>query len=236
MPPNMVNIGEVVVNAIIFNPKQSEVFRTMDLEGILHAVPRLFDLLEQRGIDYMVVGGIAMLVYVEGRNTQDIDLIMAAGALDRLPEFHVEERNPEFARARFGDLRVDLLLTTNPLFEKVRSKYTVTQPFAERAVPCATPEGLLLLKLFALPALYRQQQFDRVELYEHDVAMLLRQFHPNLSPLWDELVPHVLASDLEELHRIVAEIQDRIAKSGERFGNCVSCATLRGSPHDRCML
>ena len=35
-------------------------------------------------------------------------------------------------------------------------------------------EGLLLLKLFALPSLYRQGKIDRVELYEHDVAMLMR--------------------------------------------------------------
>lgn len=44
---------------------------------------RLFALLDRRGIAYVFVGGIAMLQYVGGRNTEDIDLIVAPSAVRR---------------------------------------------------------------------------------------------------------------------------------------------------------
>jgi len=34
-----------------------------------------------------------------------------------------------------------------------------------------TLEGLLVLKLYALPALYRQMDMDKVALYENDITM-----------------------------------------------------------------
>ena len=77
MSTNLVHIGEVLVNGVVFDPKNSEALRSMDLENLLQAAPRLFDLLEKRGVDYVLVGGIAMLVYVAGRNTQDVDLIVS---------------------------------------------------------------------------------------------------------------------------------------------------------------
>jgi len=42
-----------------------------------------------------------MLQYLEGRNTEDIDLIMPCSALERLPELQVETRDGDFARSRF---------------------------------------------------------------------------------------------------------------------------------------
>jgi hypothetical protein len=47
--------------------------------------------------------------------------------------------------------RIDILLTKNPLFAKVAEKYTTTKQFMDRTIRCATGEGLILLKLFALP-------------------------------------------------------------------------------------
>ena len=70
-----VNIGEVIVHGIVFDPKNSEALRSMDLSNLLESIPQLFDLLDERDINYVLVGGIAMLAYVKGRNTQDIDLI-----------------------------------------------------------------------------------------------------------------------------------------------------------------
>ena len=58
------------------------------------AVDRLFDLLEQRKVDYLLVGGIALLQYVDGRNTEDIDLIVAVSALERLPEVQPRPTRP----------------------------------------------------------------------------------------------------------------------------------------------
>lgn len=59
-----------------------------------------------------LVGGIALLQYVEGRNTDDIDLIMTLSSLERIPELVVESCDADFARGNFGDLSVDVLLTS----------------------------------------------------------------------------------------------------------------------------
>lgn len=217
MTANQVDIREVIAHGLVFDPKNSEALRTMDLHDLLLSVPRLFELLEQRDVDYTLVGGIAMLVYVQGRNTQDIDLILSADGLSRLPEIKVLDRKGHFARGTLGGLQVDLLLTDNLLFEKVRRQHTVRQRFAEREIPCASVEGLLLLKLFALPSLYRQAQFDRVELYERDLGMLLRQYRPDLEPLFEELAKHLSESDLGEVRSIVQEIQERIERAKRRF-------------------
>lgn len=88
----------------------------------------------------------------------------------------------------------------------------------EREIVCATVEGLLLLKLFALPPLYRQGKFSRVEDYEHDIAVLLREHRPDVEAIDAELAGHLSASDLAEVRAIVAGIEKRIADSRGRFG------------------
>lgn len=185
----------------------------MHTDSLLQAVERLFTLLHERQVAYLLVGGIAMLQYVQGRNTEDIDLIMAVSDLQKLPEITITEQDENFARGTFGDLQIDFLLTSNPLFGRVQRRYATIQPFRERDIPCATVEGLLLLKLYALPSLYRQGNFARVGLYENDIATLMHGYQPDLAPLFEELACHLSASDVTSLHDIVAEIQQRI----ERF-------------------
>ncbi len=218
MAENLVHIGEVIVNGVLFDPKNTEAWSSLDVEGLYRAAPRLFDLLEERGVEYVLVGGIAMLAYVEGRNTQDIDLIVAAADLAKLPEIRIEEQNIEFARGWLGELRVDFLFTRSTLFKAVKKHFVTKKSFVERDIPCATVEGLLLLKLYALPSLYRQGRFDKVRTYEKDVADLIELYQPNVSPLYDELRKHMLPSDVDEIRRIVAEILDRIARQRQRFG------------------
>src|SRR5689334_4834299 len=46
----------------------------------------LFQTLNQRAIPYVLVGGVALLRYVEGRNTEDIDLVLSLDFLAKLPE------------------------------------------------------------------------------------------------------------------------------------------------------
>ena len=170
---------------------------------------RLFDLLEARKAGFVVVGGLAVLQYVSGRNTRDIDLILAVADLARLPEVVVEAQQPDFARATFEGVQVDLLLTTNRLFEAVRRDYATVRTFGGRSLPCATPEGLILLKLFALPSLYRQGDVARVALYENDLRMLLDAFALDTDQILAVLAPHVLASDIEQLRQILTDVASR---------------------------
>jgi hypothetical protein len=211
-----VHIGKVVRNALVFN------FRnpgggTMSDSTLLDAVDRLFALLEERRIDYLLVGGIALLQYVDGRNTEDIDLIMALSSLDRLPEIRKVGQEQDFARGDFEGLRIDLLLTSNPLFETVRRRYATRQRFVEREIPCATPEGLVLLKLYALPSLYRQGDLTRVALYETDILTLMYRYKVDIEPLFQELEPHLGPADLASLRKITDEIRQRIERFGGQF-------------------
>ena len=210
-----VHIGEVIRNAVLFNPGNHRE-RLMNSDLLIETVARFFALLGERQIEYVLVGGIAMLQYVEGRNTEDVDLIMALSALEQLPELKVESRNADFARGKFGDLKVDVLLTSNPLFDEVRRRYTIIQRFVEQEIPCATVEGLILMKLYALPSLYRQGNFTRVGLYENDVATLLHAHHPPLEPLLDVLTSYLNESDMTQVKQIVGEIEQRISRFEQR--------------------
>lgn len=217
MIDSQINIGEVIVNGIIFDPKNSERLATMDFNSLLQSIPRLFNLLEERQVEYVLVGGIAMLAYIEGRNTQDIDLIVARKDLEKLPEIVFDDDNLEFARGRYGDLPVDFLFTRNKLFHKVSTSFTSKKKFIDRQVPCASIDAIVMLKLFALPSLYRQGRFEKVDLYQNDVLRLLREFNPKMGPLFKELSKHVLPSDMDEIQKIVTKIEQEIADSQQRF-------------------
>lgn len=211
-PPPLVHIGQVVRNAVVFNPRQAH-GAVLNADSLLATVDRLFALLRERQIEHVLVGGVAMLAYVDGRNTEDIDLIVAVSALERLPEIQIVEQDQFFARGRFNALQIDLLLTRHPLFDHVRRNHVTPQRFAEQEIPCATVAGLLLLKLYALPSLYRQGNFARVGLYENDIATLIQAYRPPLAPILSELARHLDPTDFTASQEILTDIQHRI----ERF-------------------
>jgi hypothetical protein len=140
---------------------------------------------------------------------------MTLSSLERIPELTVQSRDEDFARGNFDDLRVDVLLTSNPLFEEVRQRYTSLQRFVEQDIRCATVEGLILLKLYALPSLYRQGDFTRVGLYENDIATLIHDYEPPLDGLFAQLAAHLSDGDLTQVKGIVAEVQQRIRRFSE---------------------
>src|SRR5208282_6599312 len=121
--------------------------------------------------------------------------------------------NDFFARGKFKSIQVDLLLTKNPLFKIVTEKFATKHSFEELSVPTATVEGMILLKLFALPSLYRQFDWERIHVYESDIKTLLALHKPATEPLFALLEPHILPTDLTELKKIVSEEQQRIAKA-----------------------
>src|SRR5436305_12312171 len=99
---SLARVGQILRNAILFGPDAWD-------GGALHDVAdrhqrkqllpsddevlQLFSLLRDRKVPYLLVGGIAMLRYVAGRNTEDIDLLMSAPSLKEVPDIVVEEKN-----------------------------------------------------------------------------------------------------------------------------------------------
>jgi hypothetical protein len=207
-------IGNVIRNAVVFNVK-NWLGGMMNSDSLLQSVQDFFAVLEERKIDYVLVGGIAILHYVEGRNTQDLDLLMAISSVEKLPELKISSQDRYFVRASYNELQIDILLTQNPLFKTVHSQYSKVEKFLDRNIPLATVEGLLLLKLYALPSLYRQGNFARVGIYENDIATLLHYYQPDVSSLLNELSKYVNENDFAEIKGVVSDIQNRI----KRFKN-----------------
>jgi hypothetical protein len=195
-------IGHILQNARDFDPKR---VMTDDVRG---ATDRLFDELERARVDYLLVGGVALLSYVEGRNTQDVDLLISPDAAHALP-WNATIADRDFGRATFDGVQVDLLLTTNPLFAEVHRTERTKRRFGSRDVACATRSGLLLLKLYALPSLYRQGNLARAALYETDIAMLHQGEVIDDDALLVRLKPHVATHDLSELRHILDEQRSR---------------------------
>ncbi|HWE97770.1 MAG TPA: hypothetical protein VG269_27690 [Tepidisphaeraceae bacterium] len=190
-----------------------EAHMATDIEDRLKSqLIELFRILHERSVPYVLVGGIAMLTYIEGRNTKDVDLVVSVESLKAIPEIVIYDQNRDFARGKFGALLVDFLFTNNPLFKLVQDQYSSTQRFLETDIQCATVEGLILLKLFALPSLYREGRGQRIGLYENDVYMLCELARPSMEPLLVNLQRFVDPSALQELRNIVGDIQRRIER------------------------
>jgi hypothetical protein len=196
-------IDEIVHNGIVFN-----LFRKTPMQDIKATVRALFSELHDARVDYVLVGGVAMLSYVAVRNTQDVDLIINPKHLQKL-DWQATAQDRDFGRASYRGLQVDLLLTSNPLFAHVRRKERTAVLFDDLSVPCATREGMLLLKLYALPSLYRQGDLLRARLYETDIFGLLQEATVDEEKLLQILSKHLAAHDIDELRRILQEQRER---------------------------
>lgn len=207
----MITISEIVKNGIIFDIKNWGNDQT-GIDNLSENIDRLFALLKQRDINYLLVGDLALLSYVDGRNTQDIDLIISPKDLTSLPELTIVDQHQNLVKATFDNLQVDILLTQNSLFKHIAKNCTISRQFGDLTVRCVTVEGLLVLKLYALPSLYRQNKFDRASIYENDILLLLLKYPTELDPIWKLLKKHLLPIDITEIQEITADIQKRIQR------------------------
>lgn len=79
-------------------------------------------------------------------------------------------------------------------------------------IHCVTVEGLIILKLYALPSLYRQGNFDRVSIYENDILLLMLNYPVKIYPILKILNKHLIKSDQEEIKEILKDIDSRIKR------------------------
>lgn len=203
-------LAAVLCHAQVFNPRKwHTAVSQSDFNQLLRTVDRLFEELDSSGVPYLLVGGIAMLTYVEGRNTEDIDLIMRRPDVSNLEQMVITEENRDFVRADYQGLQIDLLLTQNALFEQVQQNYKTEIQWGNRCIPCATPQGLVILKFYALPSLYRQGKFDRAALYETDILQLAYNYNVALESAIVVVDPHLIPSDRSEIREIARDIEQR---------------------------
>ena len=153
-----------------------------------------------------------MLQYVDGRNTRAMDLIFPPDALQKLPEIAISSQDADFARGDFDGVQIDVLKTSNAIFKFVRRNETGRITVAGRATQCATPQGLLILKLYALPSLYRQGELARAAVYEADMAYLLGTSDVDPESALEVLATEMLATDVRQLRATLRDIPARGAK------------------------
>jgi hypothetical protein len=206
-------LAHIVECAALFDFGKEDIVK----DDLARAIVALFDQLAAQKIDYLLVGGLALLRYINGRNTEDVDLIVAASDLERLDGLIIEDQERDSVRARFRGLRVDFLLTRNPVFDYVRQHHVDRFTFRGRTIPCSTVEGLVLLKLYALPFLYRQCLFDKVAIYETDMMMLLQAHGVAMDSIFEVLQTHLSSGDVETLRGIHREIVEKIETRRRRF-------------------
>lgn len=178
-----------------------------------------FTLLAKRAIPHVLVGGVALLRYIEGRNTRDIDLLVSMQSFKKIPELTIVHEDRPVIRATFRKIPVDIHLTEDPPFKLVARHHVTAHRFQELSIPCATVEGLVLLKLYALPSLYRQSNTQRIALCETDILMLLDRYNVSMEPLFLELAPFIEEGAMVELRKIVDEIRVRIARTKQSTKN-----------------
>ena len=204
-------ISEIVKNGILFDLKNWQKGMS-NTDQFVQFIENVFDTLTDRNIDYLLVGGVALLSYVEGRNTQDIHLILAKSDLKALPEITIIEENNDFIRGEFRNLTIDILLTQNKLFNKIIQEFATIRQFGTKNIRCVSVEGLVILKFYALPSLYRQGKFEQVSIYENDILLLLLNYSVDLKEVLQILSNYLLPSDLEELNEIATDIESRIKR------------------------
>lgn len=199
-----VAIDAIVDLGRVFDPKNMTVS-----SDIRSAVRALFEELSHKQLDYLLVGGVAVLSLVEARNTQDVDLLLDPADIARM-DWNARVLDRDFGKGSYRGIDVDLLLTTNPLFSEVFRTERTRITFGDLEVPAATREGLLLLKLYALPSLYRQGKLARAALYETDILLLRQGADVDDERLVARLEPHLAKHDIAELAKILCEQRQRV--------------------------
>ena len=117
-----------------------------------------------------------------------------------------------FAYGKFQELRVNILFAEHPLFERIAREFAAPMDYQMGQLSTATIDGLILLKLFALPSLYRQFDYDRVAIYEADVTQLLARSQREDAFFLQILAPHLLDSDRQELAGVLTGIRGRLRR------------------------
>jgi len=211
-------IAAVLHDAYFFDPKNwSSRMSYPNLPQIVDTIKRLFNQLNEQNSSYLLVGGVAMLNYVNGRNTKDVDLIINDEVLVTLSGINVLSKNQNFVRASYDGIQLDLLLAQNQLFRQVQQKYKTEIYWDDLKISCATPMGLVILKFYALPSFYLQRQFDRASLYESDILQLLCHHSVDLESAIREVEPHLTLYDCAEIRKIAQEIQKRMMRMASCF-------------------
>lgn len=174
-------------------------------------------LLESKDIEYALVGGAALLTMDDWkRPTDDFGFIVAKVDIDQIEELEKKSSDRNFGRYSYQGTRIDALYRGNPIFDYVIQNCVDSTLVEGKEINRATPEGIILLKLYALPSLYQQGQQRRAVTYENDIlGLLLQSVEVNFEKVLKVLSKELLPSQVSELRSIIDDCQQRASR--QRF-------------------
>ncbi len=177
-----------------------------------HQLTAFIELLEAKNIAYALVGGAALMTIDDcARPTDDFDFIIAKNDIEQVEELEKESSDPNFGRYLYQGTRIDALYRNNPIFEYVMTHCLDSVAIGDKEIVRASPEGIILLKLYALPSLYQQGQQRRAMTYENDISGLLMQCSGvNFDKMFKVLARELLPSQVDELKNILEDCQRRV--------------------------
>ena len=206
-------IKDVIYAANAFNIRNWS--GEMNFDNLPGSVERFLKLLSENEIEIVIVGGIALLSYMQDRNTQDLDLIVSKTDFRKISPFlKTIEADENFANCEtFDGLKVDFLFAENAIFNYVKKVFSQKRSYQEGSFYVATVEGLVLMKLYAWADLYQNGSIfnDKFLLtkalrYRNDIEVLLLNYEINLTPLKRILEKNLEASKFALLENLIKQL------------------------------
>lgn len=201
-------ICQSIYDANAFNIQNWRDGFPIDYDMLPELVTKFLNLLEEKQVDFAIVGGIAYLAYIQDRNTKDLDILISVTELDKILD-HVEVTNKDvnFTNAVFEGMRIDFLKTSNSIFEYVKEHETTEYDFEEGLYPIATVNGLILMRFDAIIDLYQKGNFNKILFYERDLQVLTINYEIDWEHIWKISQKFFTTGQIAEFQKMIAEWQ-----------------------------
>lgn len=201
-------ISQSIYDANAFNIQNWRDGFPIDYDMLPELVTKFLNLLEEKQVDFAIVGGIAYLAYIQDRNTKDLDILISVKELDKILDYvEVTNKDVNFTNAIFEGMRIDFLKTSNSVFEYVKNHETTRYNFEEGLYPVATINGLILMRFDAIIDLYQKGRFDKIDRYEWDLSRLTKNFEIDWEHIWKVSRNFFTEGQIAEFQKMVAEWQ-----------------------------
>ena len=199
-------ICQSIYDANAFNIRNWRDGFPVDYDMLPELVLKFLELLEEKQVDFCIVGGIAYLAYIEDRNTKDLNILVSVQELEKIIDYvEVTNKDVNFTNAVFEGMRIDFLKTSNAIFDYVEKHETTTYNYVEGNYPIATINGLILMRFDAIIDLYQKGKFGKIPRYELDLQYLTINYEIDWGHIWKISKQFFTDGQISKFKKMVAE-------------------------------
>ena len=201
-------ICQSIYDANAFNIQNWRDGFPIDYDMLPELVIKFLNLLEEKQVDFCIVGGIAYLAYIQDRNTKDLDILISVTELEKIIDYvEVTNKDINFTNTKFEGMSIDFLKTSNAIFDYVKKHETTKYNFTEGLYPIATINGLILMRFDAIIDLYQKGKFTKIVFYERDLQVLTLNFEIDWEHIWKVSQKFFTDGQINEFKKMVADWQ-----------------------------